>query len=76
MGGPIVVQDGSLYRFGQDCSKRYGGALSIYEITKLSDYRYSEKYVGKITIRGSFGPHTLLLAETSGAYIDYYSEVF
>lgn len=76
MGGPIVVRDGSLYRFGQDCAERYGGALSIYEITELSGKRYAEKYVGKITIGGLCGPHTLLLAEPGGAYIDYYSEVF
>src|SRR5206468_2449357 len=46
--GRIVSWNGAYYRPAQDCSGRYGYAISINRITQLSTERYSETEVGKI----------------------------
>lgn len=44
--GNIFSQDGKLYRPSQDCSRTYGYAININEITNLSVHEYLEKKVG------------------------------
>lgn len=41
--GRVLAKDGSLYRFAQDCGRRYGGAVRTFEIDCLTEHRYSER---------------------------------
>lgn len=41
--GAIVEVDGALYRPAQDCSVRYGGAIAMQRITRLSETDYAEE---------------------------------
>jgi hypothetical protein len=41
--GRVVVYDGRLIRFAQDCSREYGGQVRAFEITDLSPKSYSER---------------------------------
>ena len=43
--GSVIERDGVLYRFVQDCEKRYGDNVHVFEITKMDDTSYSEKLV-------------------------------
>lgn len=45
MAGPFVQHNGSLFRFGQDCTHRYGGGIVVFEVLELSHNRYSERHV-------------------------------
>ncbi len=47
--GRIFERDGSLYRPAQDCSRRYGYAFHINEITTLSETDYEEKIIARAT---------------------------
>jgi len=47
-GGTIFKYKGKLYRPAQDCSKTYGGAISMCEIVKLSVTEFKEKVVNHI----------------------------
>ena len=46
--GAIIERDGELYRPSQDCSVRYGYAINLNRITKLSVDEYEEIGVGSI----------------------------
>ena len=46
--GPILRKAGKLYRPAQDCSVRYGYAITINEITTLSEESYDERQVDRI----------------------------
>jgi len=46
--GKIFINKGRIYRPSQDCSIRYGRALNISEITKLSETEYEEVLISKI----------------------------
>ncbi len=43
--GRIIVHEGKLYRFAQDCSKIYGGQVFAFEIEEISETEYKEKLV-------------------------------
>ena len=43
--GSVIERDGILYRFAQDCEKRYGDNVHVFEITKMDATTYSEKLV-------------------------------
>jgi len=59
--GRIFALDGVWYRPAQDCSRRYGYAVTINRITVLSDTGYAEEEVARIDpswARGLLGTHT------------------
>jgi hypothetical protein len=62
-GGTLFVHDGALYRPAQDCSTRYGGALSIQRVLRLDSQGFAEETVSRITpprdSRYPMGRHTL-----------------
>jgi len=45
MAGPFVRHNGSLFRFGQDCTHRYGGGIVVFEVLELTHNRYTERHV-------------------------------
>ncbi len=59
--GSIFVHKGKIYRPAQDCSKTYGGSVTISEIKKLSTTVFEEVEIKKIEPYDSykFGIHTL-----------------
>jgi hypothetical protein len=77
-GAPFMHQ-GALYRCGQDCSERYGGATNIYRIGLLSEERYEEELAARVApARGtpaSDGTHTLSRRDGL-VVIDGYRETF
>lgn len=42
-GGALFHYDGRIYRPAQNCLRRYGGGLSFFEVTKLTETEYEEK---------------------------------
>lgn len=73
MAGPILVEGDNLFRFGQDNSRNYGGAVTVYRIVNLTRGRYSEREVGSVSFADSWGPHTVSLTDR-GVWVDYYRE--
>ncbi len=73
MAGPLVTFNGNLYRFGQDCSRNYGGSVRIYRITELTQNHFAESYCGSIQFSDAWGPHSVLW-NLQGAWVDFYSE--
>jgi hypothetical protein len=61
--GAVFVRDGALHRPAQDCSRTYGGAVSVQRIVELSTTRFEEEPVTTLApdARGPFpvGLHTL-----------------
>ncbi len=55
--GNIITKNGRLYRPAQDCSERYGYAISINRIDELSMLQYKETTVARIL--PGFGKHAL-----------------
>jgi hypothetical protein len=48
-GGRVIVDDrGRLLRFTQDCRRRYGEALSAFEIVELDAAHYRERPLGRV----------------------------
>ena len=61
-GGAVFRENGKLYRPAQDCSVRYGWALTIHEITRLTAEEFSEVEVRRISAdwaAGAQGTHTV-----------------
>jgi hypothetical protein len=75
MAGPVITQDGCLYRFAQDCSERYGSSIKVNRITKINPDEFLEVQVGSIGIEGAYGPHTLMQSGQE-MWIDFYTEFF
>ena len=75
MAGPIVQKAGSIYRFGQDCSERYGGGITISRVTEFTPNSYREERVGSLSLEGALGPHTLLIGKDK-IWLDFYTEKF
>ena len=46
--GKLYSVDGSWYRPAQDCSRTYGGALTIQRIVRLSESEYEEEEVARM----------------------------
>ena len=61
--GPLFEHEGMLYRPAQDCSRTYGGGISINRITELSPTSFTEEVVNHLTPFGNHkwktGIHTL-----------------
>jgi hypothetical protein len=60
--GAIFSENGKLYRPGQDCSGRYGRAISIQEIRRMTPHEYEEVEVRRIPANfapGALGTHTI-----------------
>ena len=75
MAGPIFQKDGYIYRFGQDCSERYGGGLTISRVIELTPKSYHEERVGSMVLEGALGPHSLLICKDK-IWLDLYTEKF
>ena len=46
--GQIFVHNGELYRPAQDCSRTYGGAITLNRIEALSETDFRESYAGTV----------------------------
>lgn len=46
--GQIFEQGGALYRPAQDCSRTYGGAITLNRIERLSETEFCETYAGTV----------------------------
>jgi hypothetical protein len=46
--GHFIQRDGGTLRFAQDCSRIYGGAISVCRLETLSDDVFTQKLVGRI----------------------------
>jgi hypothetical protein len=75
MAGPIFEKDGFIYRFGQDCSEKYGGGLTILRILEITPDIYKEEKVGSFNLEGALGPHSLLMG-SDAIWLDLYTEKF
>jgi hypothetical protein len=53
--GRIVMHDGRLVRFAQDCRERYGLAVRAFEVTTLAPDAYGERPVGPDRILAGSG---------------------
>ena len=47
-GGRIIVDNGKIYRFVQNCENYYGEKVDMYEIVKLNESEFEEKFVKTI----------------------------
>lgn len=59
--GRIRVRDGTLIRPGQDCSQRYGHAISLNQIEVLTRTDYRERQIGRIApdwMEGNLATHS------------------
>ena len=45
MAGNIVLENGKMFRYSQDCVKRYGNHINKNEILLLNKKEYSEKFI-------------------------------
>lgn len=65
--GSLYRNGDKLYRPTQDCSRRYGRAINICEVTELSPTAYSQRIIGRIDSgrAGQLGSHTI---SRSGGY--------
>jgi hypothetical protein len=78
-GGKIFEAAGRLYRPAQDCSRVYGGALRIMEITEWTKTSYAEKEVTYIKPSDVFyrdGFHTLVAWNDRQTLVDGMRLVF
>jgi hypothetical protein len=73
MAGPITEINSVLFRFGQDCSSRYGSCITVSKIEKLTTSEYQETKFSQISIEEGFGPHTFSVLGDS-VFIDGYEE--
>jgi len=47
-GGRIFIDDGKIYRFTQNCENYYGEKVDMYEIIKLNENEFEEKFIKTI----------------------------
>lgn len=74
MAGPILAQTGVQYRLAQDSSEGYGSALTINRIESISSETYVEVPLGRLSIDGFKGPHTLAASSSGGYWLDLYRD--
>ncbi|PKU24059.1 hypothetical protein [Telmatospirillum siberiense] len=43
--GRVVAWEGGLYRFAQDCARRYGGGVRAFSVTRLTRTAYAEEEI-------------------------------
>jgi hypothetical protein len=75
MAGPIFQKNGFISRFGQDCSEKYGGGITILRILEITPEGYKEEKIGFVDLEGALGPHSLLMG-TDAIWLDLYTEKF
>lgn len=67
--GTPFVYEGVLYRPAQDCSKTYGGRVSINKVLKLTPEEFEETVIGVVeAIKGSPFPKGLHTLSKAGEY--------
>jgi len=76
MAGPILKDNGKLFRLTQDSSGGYGAAMTVNQIESISSEAYAEKFLGRISIDGWKGPHTLTASSQGGYWLDCYRDVW
>ena len=54
-GRVLILDDGSIIRFAQDCSSFYGKLVSAFKVTTLTTNDYREEALGLILKPGTFG---------------------
>jgi glycosyltransferase involved in cell wall biosynthesis len=61
--GTVFLQDGHLYRPGQDCAEAYGGGINVSRIVRLTPDEYCEEPAWRldppVSQHGRHGIHTL-----------------
>ena len=59
--GPLFMAGGKLIRPAQDCSRTYGDALVLHEITRLDQHGFAERCIRRLEPQGAYpdGLHTL-----------------
>lgn len=72
--GCISLWNGKLYRFAQDCEKRYGDNVHVFEINELSQNNYMESLVSEHILKENYrfykrGGHQLNYVEFQGMLI-------
>lgn len=76
--GNLFEVDGVLYRPAQNCSKCYGGAVEIMQVTKCEDGSYDEKHLFSLqpaSFRYHIGLHTINFCNNVGV-IDGYGYLY
>lgn len=56
--GPILIHGKKIYRLAQDCSVRYGQAVRAFEIMKLTENEYVERFFKVLLREGNDGYNT------------------
>lgn len=82
-GGDYFTAYGSLYRAAQDCSERYGGALSIVSVNSIESYNENLEF-GIKPERGRYGLglHTinfkdgLCVVDSYGYFFSFWSRLY
>ncbi len=59
MAGNIFVENGALYRLGQDFTGKYGNGAHLYEIEQLTPQHYVERRIARCRFLDRCGPHTI-----------------
>lgn len=72
-GGGFLRAGGSLFRFGQDFTGKYGDGLVVFEVQTLSPDDFGERELGTIRFEDVSGPHTLNFREGEVVF-DWYRE--
>jgi hypothetical protein len=61
--GPPFVHEGALYRPAQDCSRTYGGRVTVHRVLELTPTAFAEEQVAVLEAsprsRYPIGPHTV-----------------
>jgi hypothetical protein len=71
--GDVFATGGKLYRPVQDCSRGYGAALGIAQITRLDGGGFEQEVVGRLSFGAAscvLGPHTLNRAACAGGVLE------
>lgn len=59
MAGPVRIEEGRVFRVGQDNRRGYGDGVAICEIVGLDCDRYREQYRAALRMPDGHGPHSL-----------------
>lgn len=73
-GGCMFEKDGHIYRVAQDCEKRYGDNVHLFEVTELSEREYSETLIKENLLNTSIpfyaeGGHQFNMVDFNGKTI-------
>ena len=76
MAGQVLKASGNLFRLTQDSSGGYGAAVTINQIQTISSETYAEEFLGRVSIEGWKGPHTITASSQGGYWLDCYRDVW